>query len=187
MPEDGYGWEKLFSERMCRHYIEDYGLETRVGPLPQRLRSARDLARRTREGTGRDLPQGASAKRRASRDRGLGRRQADAQLHLHRRLHRGHARVAAGPLVEPVNLGASELVTIDGLVDIVEEIGGTELQRVHDLEAPQGVRGRNSDNTLFAASYGWEPATPLRDGLAKTYAWIEGQVASAETAGAARG
>jgi len=188
MPEDGYGWEKLFSERMCRHYLEDYGLETRA---------ARYHNIYGPHGTWRGGREKAPA--------AICRKVIEAKRQAHPSIEiwgdgkqtrsftyiddciRGTLDVAAGPPVEPVNLGSSELVTIDGLVDIVEEIGGTELQRVHDLEAPQGVRGRNSDNTLFAATYGWEPATPLRDGLAKTYAWIEGQVASAETAGAARG
>jgi GDP-D-mannose 3',5'-epimerase len=86
--------------------------------------------------------------------------------------------VLVGPRVEPVNLGSAELVTIDRLVDIVEDIAGLKLERRYDLDAPQGVRGRNSDNTLFRETYGWEPSISLREGLEKTYAWISEQVAS---------
>ena len=96
---------------------------------------------------------------------------------------RGTLDVLEGPRVEPVNLGSSELVTIDQLVDTVEEIAGLKLRRNYQLDAPQGVRGRNSDNTLFRETYGWEPSIGLRDGLEKTYAWISEQVAL-ELAGA---
>ncbi len=87
--------------------------------------------------------------------------------------------IAEGPRVEPVNLGSSELVTINQLVDIVEEIAGIALERSYKLDAPQGVRGRNSDNTLIRETYGWEPGISLRDGLAKTYEWVADQVARA--------
>jgi nucleoside-diphosphate-sugar epimerase len=87
--------------------------------------------------------------------------------------------IAAGPRVEPVNLGSSELVTIDKLVGIVEGIAGVELERRYKLDAPQGVRGRNSDNTLIRETYDWEPSIPLREGLARTYAWIAERVEGA--------
>jgi nucleoside-diphosphate-sugar epimerase len=96
---------------------------------------------------------------------------------------RGTIDVIQGPRIEPINLGSAELVTIDQLVSIVEEIAGTKLRRNHRLDAPQGVRGRNSDNTLFRQTYGWEPSISLREGLERTYAWISEQVA-AELAGA---
>jgi nucleoside-diphosphate-sugar epimerase len=84
--------------------------------------------------------------------------------------------IAEGPRIDPINLGSSELVTINGLVDIVEGIAGIELDRKYDTSAPQGVRGRNSDNTLIEATYGWEPSISLQDGLEKTYAWVSEQV-----------
>ncbi len=127
--------------------------------LPQRLRPARNLDRRPREGPGRDLPQGRRGQAvRQPRDRDLGRRRADAQLHVHRRLRRGNAaRSWTSDIDEPINLGCSEMVTINQLVDIVEEIAGIKLSRRYDLDAPKGVRGRNSDNTMILERLGWEP------------------------------
>jgi nucleoside-diphosphate-sugar epimerase len=78
-------------------------------------------------------------------------------------------------LLEPINLGSSELVTINGLVDIVEEIGGITLKRAYNLDAPKGVNGRNSDNTMILDQLGWAPETRLRDGMEKTYQWIENE------------
>jgi nucleoside-diphosphate-sugar epimerase len=78
-------------------------------------------------------------------------------------------------ILDPINLGSSELVSVNRLVDIVEEIAGVKLKRTYDLSAPKGVRGRNSDNTLIRKYLNWEPSTKLRDGMAKTYAWIYDQ------------
>jgi nucleoside-diphosphate-sugar epimerase len=86
--------------------------------------------------------------------------------------------ITEGTSGEPVNLGSSELVTINQLVDLVADIAGVEVQRCHDRSKPQGVRGRNSDNTLVLARYGWEPTTSLRAGLTTTYAWVRDQVAA---------
>jgi nucleoside-diphosphate-sugar epimerase len=83
--------------------------------------------------------------------------------------------IAQGDNVEPVNLGSAEGVTINQLVDIVEDIAGIKLKRNYNLNAPKGVNGRNSDNTFFRKVYGWEPSTKLRDGMAKTYEWIYGE------------
>jgi len=85
---------------------------------------------------------------------------------------RGSQEILAGDNVEPVNLGSAELVTINQMVDILEDIAGIKLDRTYKLDAPQGVRGRNSDNTMFHSIYGWEPSITLRDGLEKTYGWI---------------
>ena len=129
LPEDGYGWEKLFCERMCRHFHEDFGLG-RVSPG-------------TTTSTGRTGPGTAGARRRrrrsaarsprqsspAARDRDLGRRRADAQLHVHRRLPLRNDAIMASDIVDPINLGSDELVTINQLVDIVEEIAGIRLKR----------------------------------------------------------
>lgn len=189
MPEDGYGWEKLFGERMCRHFREDFGLETRVaryhnvyGPrgswtggrekAPAAI--CRKVAEAVRTGSGKIEIWGDG-------------RQTRSFTYIDDCV-RGTLTIAAGPHAEPINLGSSELVTIDELVDIVEEIAGAELERSYDLDAPQGVRGRGSDNTLIREAYGWEPSTPLREGLERTYAWVEEQVARepARSASAAR-
>ena len=168
LPEDGYGWEKLFSERMCRNFHDDFGIETRVaryhnvyGPHG------------TYDG-GREKAPAAICRKVAAaklggheRDRDLGRRRADAELHVHRRLpataRRGSWRATS---VEPINLGSAELVTINQLVDIVEEIAGVRLKRRYNLDAPKGVRGRNSDNTLHprAPRLGAEHAARRRAG-----------------------
>jgi GDP-D-mannose 3',5'-epimerase len=178
-PEDGYGWEKLFSERMCRHYQEDFGLETRV---------ARYHNVYGPEGTwsgGREKAPAAICRKVAEAVQtsegeieiwGDG-EQTRSFMYIDDCV-RGTIEVLEGPRIEPINLGSSELVTINGLVDVVEEIAGVELGRSYDLDAPQGVRGRNSDNTLFRATYGWEPSISLREGLEKTYAWVSEQVAA---------
>jgi GDP-D-mannose 3',5'-epimerase len=177
-PEDGYGWEKLFSERMCRHYLEDFGLETRVaryhnvyGPngswrggrekAPAAI--CRKVAEAAQSGSGEIEIWGDGKQTRSFT-------YVDDCV-------RGTIDVISGPLAEPVNLGSAELVTIDQLVDTAEEIAGVRLERRYRPDAPQGVRGRNSDNTLFRGTYGWEPSTSLRDGLARTYEWVEAQVA----------
>ena len=173
MPEDGYGWEKLFSERMCRHYLEDFGLETRVA--------------RYHNVYG---PHGTWEGGREKAPAAICRKVCEAELHGGREIEiwgdgrqtrsfmyiddclDGTLMISDGPRLDPINLGSSELVTINELVDIVEEIAGVKLERSYKLDAPQGVRGRNSDNTLIRERYGWEPSIPLRQGLEQTYAWI---------------
>jgi GDP-D-mannose 3',5'-epimerase len=178
-PEDGYGWEKLFSERMCRHYEEDFGLETRVaryhnvyGPQGSwtggREKAPAAICRKVAEAV--------QAGDHEIEIWGDG-KQTRSFMYIDDCV-RGSIEVLEGPPIEPVNLGSSELVTIDGLVDIVESIAGVELKRSYDLGAPQGVRGRNSDNTLFRTTYGWEPSISLREGLERTYEWISAQVAA---------
>jgi nucleoside-diphosphate-sugar epimerase len=178
MPEDGYGWEKLFGERMCRHFTEDFGLETRVA--------------RYHNVYG---PHGTWTGGREKAPAAICRKVAEAALTGHHRIEiwgdgkqtrsfmyiddcvKGTLMIAGGEPVEPINLGSSELVSIDGLVDVVEEIAGIELERHYTPNAPQGVRGRNSDNTLIRSTYGWEPSISLREGLEKTYAWVAENVA----------
>jgi len=177
MPEDGYGWEKLFTERMCRHFFEDFGLETRVarfhnvyGPLG------------TFEG-GREKAPAALARKIAvatltgdhSIDIWGDGQQTRSFMYIDDCVH-GTRLIAEGPNGPPVNLGSSELVSINEMVDMLEEIAGIRVERRYDLSAPQGVRGRNSDNTALRARYGWEPTTSLRDGLERTYAWIHDQL-----------
>jgi GDP-D-mannose 3', 5'-epimerase len=178
-PEDGYGWEKLFSERMCRHYLEDFGLQTRVaryhnvyGPngtwTGGREKAPAAICRKVAEAV-----QSGSGEIEVWGDG----KQTRSFMYVDDCV-RGTIEVLEGPQVEPVNLGSAELVTIDQLVDTVEEIAGEKLRRNYETSAPQGVRGRNSDNTLFRETYGWEPSISLREGLEKTYAWISEQVAS---------
>ncbi len=177
MPEDGYGWEKLFSERMCRHFMEDFGIETRVaryhnvyGPegtwTGGREKAPAAICRKVAEAT-------LSGKHEIE-IWGDG-KQSRSFMYIDDCV-KGSQMIADGPRIEPINLGSSELVTIDGLVDIVEGIAGIELERSYKLDAPQGVRGRNSDNTLIQQTYGWEPSISLREGLEKTYAWVLAQV-----------
>ncbi|MDT5412121.1 MAG: GDP-L-fucose synthase [Mycobacterium sp.] len=173
MPEDGYGWEKLFSERMCRHFREDFGLQTRVA----RYHNVYGV-----EGTydgGREKAPAALC-RKIALAAITGRHEIEVwgdggQTRSFMYVDdciRGIQMIMDGPAVEPINLGSAELVSINQLVDLVEEIAGTRLRRRHRLDAPQGVRGRSSDNTLIRETYGWEPSTALRVGLAETYEWI---------------
>jgi nucleoside-diphosphate-sugar epimerase len=177
MPEDGYGWEKLFTERMCRHFLEDYGLTTRV---------ARYHNVYGPHGTwdgGREKAPAAVCRKVATAEItgqheiaiwGDG-EQTRSFMYISDCLH-GSEMILAGDNPEPVNLGSSELVSINQLVDIVEDIAGVQCQRNYVLDAPQGVRGRNSDNTMINQIYGWEPSVSLAEGLAETYAWVHEQV-----------
>jgi nucleoside-diphosphate-sugar epimerase len=179
MPEDGYGWEKLFSERMCRHFTEDFGLETRVaryhnvyGPHGTfeggREKAPAAICRKVAETT-----LGGGGEIEIWGDGG----QTRSFMYIDDCIE-GTLRLARGPRTEPLNLGTSELVTINELVDVVEEAAGTRLGRRYETSAPQGVRGRNSDNTKIKARLGWEPAIPLREGIKPTYAWIHEQLAA---------
>ncbi|HTH48841.1 MAG TPA: NAD-dependent epimerase/dehydratase family protein [Candidatus Limnocylindria bacterium] len=177
LPEDGYGWEKLFSERMCRHFREDYGIWTRVaryhnvyGPFG------------TYDGGREKAPAATCRKVIAAKlsgkhdieiwGDGL---QTRSFMYIDDCL-KGTQMLTHSDFVEPINIGSSELVTINQLVDIVENIAGIKLQRSYNLKAPKGVNGRNSDNTLIQKAFGWEPSTKLRDGMEKTYRWIYDQM-----------
>jgi GDP-D-mannose 3', 5'-epimerase len=179
MPEDGYGWEKLFSERMCRHFREDFGLETRVaryhnvyGPHG------------TYDGGREKAPAAVCRKIIQAKLSGKHRIEIWGDGHQTRSFMYiddciyGTQAILASKILEPLNLGSSELVTINGLVDIVEDIAGIKLKRSYNLNAPKGVKGRNSDNTLIKKHLGWEPNIRLRDGLEKTYRWIYDQMTS---------
>src|SRR6059036_500410 len=173
MPEDGYGWEKLFSERMCRHFREDFGLETRVvryhnvyGPhgtweggrekAPAAICRKVIMAKTSGEHTIEIWGDGGQTRSFTYIDDCL----------------KGTLAVMASNILEPINVGSSELVTINQLVDIVEEIAGIRLKRHYNLGAPKGVNGRNSDNTKIKQALGWEPSVRLRDGMEQTYRWI---------------
>jgi len=177
LPEDGYGWEKLFSERMCRHFREDFGVQTRV----YRFHNVYG-------------PNGTWVGGREKAPAAVCRKVIEAQISGKHEIEiwgDGHQtrsfmyiddcltgldKLMASDIVEPLNLGSDELVSINQLVDIVEGIAGVKLQRRYNLSAPKGVNGRNSDNTLIKKRLGWAPGVRLRDGLAKTYGWIADEI-----------
>lgn len=180
-PEDGYGWEKLFSERMCRHFREDFGLLTRVA--------------RYHNVYG---PYGTYDGGREKAPAAICRKVIRAQLSDSHEIEiwgdgeqtrsftyiddclDGTLRLMQSDVAEPINIGSDQLVTINQLVDIVERIAGVRLQRRYKLDAPKGVRGRNSDNTLIQERLGWAPSIRLEDGLRKTYDWIREQMTATE-------
>jgi GDP-D-mannose 3', 5'-epimerase len=177
LPEDGYGWEKLFSERMCRHFREDFGLTARVaryhnvyGPLG------------TYDGGREKAP--AAVCRKVVKAKLSGKheieiwgdgKQTRSFMYIDDCL-KGTQAIMHSDIVEPLNLGSNELVTINGLVSMVEDIAGIELKRTYNLNAPKGVNGRNSDNTRIEELLGWEPSIKLRTGMEETYRWIYDQV-----------
>lgn len=177
MPEDGYGWEKLFSERMCRHFEEDFGLICRVaryhnvyGPHGTwnggREKAPAAICRKVIE-----------AKMTGSHGINIwgDGQQTRSFMYIDDCIH-GTQMIMNSDIDEPINLGSSELVTINQLVDVVEEIADVRLKRTYNLSAPKGVNGRNSDNAMIVDRLGWEPSTRLRDGMKKTYEWIEQQM-----------
>jgi len=176
--EDGYGWEKLYMERVCRHYREDFGLETRVvrfhniyGPLG------------TYDG-GREKSPAAMCRKIALASDG-------GQIEVWGDGHKirsycyiddcveGICRLMRSDHSDPLNLGTDRLVSINQLVDLVAAIAGKTIYRRHDLSKPQGVRGRNSDNTLLRQVLGWEPRISLEEGIARTYVFITGELRKA--------
>jgi nucleoside-diphosphate-sugar epimerase len=179
MPEDGYGWEKLFSERLCRHFTEDFGLPTRV---------ARYHNVYGPHGTwdgGREKAPAAICRKviKAKMSRineieiwGDG-RQTRSFTYIDDCIQ-GTDLLMESSVAEPLNIGSSELVTINGLVDLVEEIAGVRLKRKYILDAPKGVSGRNSDNTRILSLLGWGPSIRLHEGLERTYGWIYDQIVS---------
>jgi nucleoside-diphosphate-sugar epimerase len=180
LPEDGYGWEKLFTERMCRHFEEDFGLQCRVarfhnvyGPWGTydggREKAPAAICRKVIEAK--------MSGRHEIEIWGSG-QQTRSFMYIDDCLH-GVLAILQSDIREPINLGSSELVTINQLVDIVEEIAGIKLNRSYNLSAPKGVNGRNSDNTKILEYLGWEPSIRLKDGMARTYEWIESQMRAA--------
>jgi GDP-D-mannose 3',5'-epimerase len=177
MPEDGYGWEKLFSERMCRHFREDFGLATRIaryhnvyGPIG------------TYEGGREKAPSAICRKVITAKLTGKHEieiwgdgRQTRSFMYIDDCLH-GTNLLLDNDFVEPLNVGSSQKVTINQLVDIAENIAGIKLKRHYKLDAPKGVNGRNSDNTLIEKVFNWEPSIRLEDGLERTYRWIYDQM-----------
>lgn len=178
MAERGYGWEKLMSEMFCQEYWVERGLETHIarfhnvfGPngtwfggrekapaaLSRKVIEAKDTGRHEIEIWG----DGTQTRSFMYID--------DCVYGIDRIMH------CEGLIATPINLGTSELVSVNQLVDYIEEIGGVKLERYYKLDAPRGVAGRNSDNTFIKQVLNWEPSTPLKEGLKPTYAWIEQQ------------
>jgi GDP-D-mannose 3', 5'-epimerase len=180
-PEDGYGWEKLFSERMCRHFMEDFGIEVHV-PRFHNVYGPHGTYDGGREkapaAVCRKVAQAVISGDHSIEIWGDG-EQTRSFTYIDDTIE-GILRIMESDVVEPINLGSSQLVTINQLVDIVEQIAGVKLARRYDTSAPQGVRGRNSDNTLIEQRLGWSPAIRLEDGLEQTYRWIYEQLTSGE-------
>jgi GDP-D-mannose 3',5'-epimerase len=174
LPEDGYGWEKLFSERMCRHFREDFGVTTRIGRYHNVYGP-----HGTWDGGREKAPAAVCRKVIAAKHSGKHEIEIWGNGHQTRSFMyiddcvKGTQMLARSDVDAPINIGSSELVTINGLVSIAEEIAGVTLERNYKLDAPKGVNGRNSDNTMILRELGWEPSVRLKDGMAKTYAWIE--------------
>jgi nucleoside-diphosphate-sugar epimerase len=174
-PEEGYGWEKLYAEKLCQYYEEEKGLLTRVarfhniyGPLG------------TYEG-GREKAPAAICRKVASTPTGgaievWGDGSQTRSFTYVDDCVEGIYRITQSDHPSPLNLGSDELISIDGLVDLVATVAGKQIYKHHDTSKPQGVRGRNSDNSLLREVLRWEPATPLAEGLRHTYAWIEAQL-----------
>ena len=177
-PEDGYGWEKLFSERMCRHMTEDFGIRTFL-PRYHNVYG----------------PYGTYDGGRAKAPAAICRKVVEAMMSGSYEIEiwgdgsqtrsftyiddaiEGSIRLLGSNVKQPINMGSSELVSINQLVDLVESIAGVSLKRSYDLSKPQGVRGRNSDNTLIRQELDWEPQTPLLEGLTHTYEWVRNRMA----------
>ena len=176
MAEDGYGWEKLFSERMCRHFSEDYGMYIRVARFHNVYGP-----HGTWDGGREKAP--AAICRKVIQAKVSGKHEiviwgdgtrTRSFMYIDDCID-GVQKIMDSGILEPINLGSFEMVSINQLVDIVEDIAGVKLKRIYDLDAPKGVMGRNSDNTLIQKYLRWEPGIPLRQGLEKTYAWIYDQ------------
>jgi GDP-D-mannose 3', 5'-epimerase len=182
MPEDGYGWEKLYGEHMCRHFHEDFGLATRVaryhnvyGPFG------------TWNGGREKAPAAICRKIAQAVHTGVcdieiwGDGEQTRSFTYIDDCVKGTILLTESDIPDPLNIGSSELVTINQLVDIVEDIAGITCKRSYDLTAPKGVRGRNSDNARIIELFDWEPSTRLCDGIEATYRWVYDQVSAALT------
>jgi GDP-D-mannose 3',5'-epimerase len=177
LAEDGYGWEKLFSERMCRHFFEDYRIITRVARFHNVYGP-----HGTYDGGREKAP--AAICRKVIDARMTGKKEIVIWGDGHQTRSfmyiddciKGIQDIMYSSIIEPINLGSSEMVSINQLVEIVEEIADYNMERKYDLDAPKGVRGRNSENTLIRKYLGWEPSIPLRKGMKKTYDWIKDEM-----------
>lgn len=177
MAEDGYGWEKLFSERMCRHFREDFGLATRIGRYHNvygpygtwdggREKAPAAISRK--------VALAVMAGKHEIEIWGDG-EQTRSFMYIDDCL-KGTELLMHSNCDEPLNIGSDEMVSINELVDLVESIAGVTLKRTYQLDAPTGVRGRNSDNTKIRQTFGWAPSIALADGMEQTYRWVYDQV-----------
>lgn len=173
MPQDAYGWEKLITERLCLHYRQDYGLDTRI------VRFHNIFGPHGTWDGGREKAPAATCRKvidaiETGKDTieiwGDG-KQTRSFMYIDDCIE-GILKIMHSKIEEPINLGSDELTTIEGLYDMVEDIAGVELKHTHNLSAPKGVNGRNSDNTLIKKYLGWAPGIRLRDGMERTYRWI---------------
>jgi nucleoside-diphosphate-sugar epimerase len=174
MPEDGYGWEKLFSERMCRHFTEDFKLTTRVARFHNVYgpHGTYDGGReKAPAAICRKVISAKLAKKHEIEIWGDGHQTRSFQ-YIDDCVVGTQKIMNSANVTMPINLGSSEMVTINQLVDLAEGIAGLKLKRNYNLKAPKGVNGRNSDNTLILKLLGWEPSVSLKSGLEKTYRWI---------------
>ena len=174
-PEEGYGWEKLFAEKMCQYYTNDYGLETRIarfhnvyGPLGTydggKEKAPAAICRKlVKASVGEEIEVWGDGE------------QTRSFMYIDD-CTEGIYRIMHSNISEPLNLGMDVMVSINELVDIITDISGKEIIKKHDLTKPQGVRGRNSDNSLLSTLLEWEPTISLKDGLQTTYSWIENQI-----------
>ncbi len=180
MPEDGYGWEKLFTERMCRHFREDFN-------VPARMARFHNVygPHGTYDGGREKAP--AAICRKVIQAKLSGNheieiwgdgKQTRSFMYIDDCIKGVNMITDSDDVLDAINLGSDELTTINGLVDIVEDIAGIKLERKYKLDAPKGVNGRNSDNTRIQAELGWAPSIRLRDGMERTYAWIYDQITS---------
>ena len=180
-PEDGYGWEKLFSERMCRHFTEDFGLETRVvryhnvyGPLGTfdggREKAPAAICRK--------IIQAKSNNRKEIEVWGDG-EQTRSFMYISDCIE-GTKKIFNSNLKDPYNVGSSEQVSINQMIEIIEEIADYKVTKKYLLDKPKGVRGRSSDNTKIIKDLNWSPNLSLKEGLKLTYAWISDEMKSGE-------
>ena len=178
MAERGYGWEKLMSEMFCQEYWAERGLKTAIARFHNVYGP-----NGTWDGGREKAPAAICRKVIEAKDTGKHEiviwgdgKQTRSFMYIDDCIKGIDMIMHCDDLIAtPINLGSSELVSINDLVSLVEEIGGVKLERKYDLDAPRGVAGRNSDNTFIKQVLNWEPNTPLREGLTKTYAWIEQQ------------
>jgi len=180
-PEDGYGWEKLLSERMYKNFYEDYGLEARIARYHNIFGPEG-----TYDGGREKAPAAVSRKIALAKDGGEievwgDGRQSRSFLYIDDCLE-GSYRLMESDFREPLNIGSDRLVTITEMVDMISKISGKNIGKKYLLDKPQGVRGRNSDNTLCKKILSWEPKISLEEGLEKTYKWIETQVKKSKLA-----
>lgn len=183
MPEDGYGWEKLFSERMCRHFREDFGVNTRIARYHNIYGPYGDY-----DGGREKAPAAICRKVAYAKFNGLSEVEVWGDGNQMRSFTyiddciEGTIRLMTSDIVEPVNIGSDEVVSINQLVDMVARYAGVEVEKYHIMGAPRGVAGRNSDNTTIKRLLGWSPCIPLAEGIEKTYSFVEQQILASGTA-----